>query len=161
MNFRRVPQAKLDTWFRDYLRAIKLNKSHIGIPVDEVSFPIKDVYKESLPKDVPLRDRRITYYASKFIQWWSAKQLRYSNDLIHKTLPDIKTGTLMPSHGFLGNAWGPTKIGMTYQMLDIFEVAEQESGKPNLLRRLARPESYVWGRSIPGPEARRLAILMP
>src|ERR1051326_3367403 len=54
----------------------------------------------------PLPERRLLYYAAKFGQWWSARQLRHSSDLIKATLPGMQTETLPTDHGFF-NAWGP------------------------------------------------------
>ena len=39
----------------------------------------------------------------------------------------MKTETFLPSHGFFGNAWGAYNIGMSYRMLDFFELGEQQS----------------------------------
>jgi len=73
-----------------------------------------------------LPTRRLLYYAAKFGHWWSAHQLRYSADLIHRAISGMQVETLPSDHGFF-NAWGPPHIGMSYRMLDLFELGAQRS----------------------------------
>ncbi len=124
MNFGSVNKEKLNGWFQEYLttKGYKSNK-----PIKPIEYPLEAIAGETLPKNVSLEERKFLYHAAKFGQWWSAKQLRQLNDLILEGLPNSVTSTLLPSHGFLGNAWGPSKIGMSYGMLDIFELTKQES----------------------------------
>ncbi len=78
------------------------------------------------PVLVDVRVRRLFYHAAKFAQWWSARQLRQSTDLVHGTYPEARTETLPTSHGFF-NAPGPPAMGMSHCLLDLFEVGAQES----------------------------------
>ncbi|HRH44832.1 MAG TPA: hypothetical protein PKY82_24550 [Pyrinomonadaceae bacterium] len=119
--------TKYNKWFRDYLRSKGLTDKDLGQPIDEVEYPAKAMYEPTLPQNAPLQTRKIMYYAGKFGQWWSAKQLRQINDLIRETFPGKQTEILLPSHGFLGNAWNAYNLGFSYRMLDIFEVGQQES----------------------------------
>jgi hypothetical protein len=73
-----------------------------------------------------LPTRRLLYHASKFGHWWSARQLRQTSDLVRATLPGMKTETLPTDHGFF-NAWGPPAMGMSYRLLDLFELGGQET----------------------------------
>lgn len=127
LDFRNIEPAKVNKWFRDYLKSKNVTSEDLGKPLDAIEFPAKAMFEPTLPQNAPLSERKIYYYAAKFNQWWSAKQLRYIGDLVQTTLPDMKTETLLPSHGFFGNAWGPANIGMSYRMLDIFEVGAQQS----------------------------------
>ena len=127
LEFRRVDQSRLNGWFRDYVKDNQLEKDLKGSDVGSLVYPTEMLFENSLRKSGSNRERRLLYHSAKFGQWWSARQLRYSSDLIKTSLPNVKTGTLLPSHGFLGNAWGPTKIGMSYRMLDIFDLARQRS----------------------------------
>lgn len=122
-----APPDKLNVWFRDYLRNKGVTDEDIGQPVNSVEYPTKAMYEATLPQNAPLPVRRLMYHAGKFGQWWSAKQLRQINDLIKETFPKVKTEILLPSHGFLGNAWYPYNLGLSYRMLDIFEVGKQQS----------------------------------
>ncbi|MGI8787438.1 MAG: hypothetical protein ACR2HG_06745 [Pyrinomonadaceae bacterium] len=127
LDFRKIAPAKLDDWFRAYLINKGVTADDLGKPIDQINYPADAMYKPTLPKDALLPTRRLMYYAAKFGQWWSAKQLRQTSDLIQGSMPQMKTEALMPSHGFLGNAWGPANIGMSYRMLDIFELGAQQS----------------------------------
>ncbi|MCB1025126.1 MAG: hypothetical protein KDB79_12085 [Acidobacteria bacterium] len=127
INLKAADKQKLDGWFRAFLKLRGINGPGTGINVEMVEYPILDLYRERLPKDIPLERRRLLFYAAKFGQWWSARQLNLLSGLIHQSFPDVPTGTLLPSHGFLGDAWGPQHIGMSYRMLDYWELAEQKS----------------------------------
>jgi hypothetical protein len=118
---------KPQKWFRDYLRGKGLTDKDLGKPIDQIEYPAKAMYEPTLPHNAPLETRKIMYHAGKFGQWWSARQLRQINDLIKQTFPKTQTEILLPSHGFLGNAWYAYNIGYSYRMLDIFEVAKQQS----------------------------------
>jgi hypothetical protein len=118
---------KYHRWFRDYLRRKGVIAQDLGKPIDEIEYPAKAMYEPTLPQNAPLATRKLMYHAGKFGQWWSARQLRQINDLIKETFPKMETEILLPSHGFLGNAWYPYNIGFSYRMLDIFEVARQNS----------------------------------
>lgn len=122
-----IPPEKSNKWFRDYLKSRGLTAQDFGKPIDEIEYPAKAMYEPTLPQNAPLQTRKIMYYAGKFGQWWSARQLRQTNDLIKESFPKMQTEILLPSHGFLGNAWAAYNIGYSYRMLDIFEVAKQES----------------------------------
>ena len=128
VDFRSVERAKLNNWFRAYLKSKQVTDAELGAPIDRIEHPpAAAMFENTLPQTAPLQARRLMYHAAKFGQWWSAKQLRQTSDLIRATIPGMKTETLLPSHGFLGNAWSPYNIGMSYRMLDIFELGAQES----------------------------------
>lgn len=127
LDFRNVEPAKLNKWFQDYLKSKNVTSEDLGKPIDEIEYPAKAMFEPFLPANESLQNRKLLYYAAKFGQWWSAKQLKQIGGLVQTTLPGIKTETLLPSHGFFGNAWGPANIGMSYRMLDIFEVGAQQS----------------------------------
>ena len=88
------------------------------------------MYEKTLPRQADLATRKIAYYAAKFGQWWSVRQLRQTSDLIHRTfagLPSpMKTETLPSDHSFF-NAWGPPHMGMGYRGLDLFDIGEQQA----------------------------------
>lgn len=131
LNFSNVDKKKLDGWFYDYLKKTDYqNKKSVkkaAPPTPPLEYPLVEISNDILPKTASLEKRKLFYQAAKFGQWWSAKQLKQVNNLILEAQPDAVTSTLLPSHGFFGNAWGPSKIGMSYGMLDIFELAEQDS----------------------------------
>jgi hypothetical protein len=127
VDFRHVEKTKQNNWFRAFLKSKRVTNESLGKPLDQIEYPAAAMFEKKFPQDAPLQVRRLMYYAAKFGQWWSAKQMRHSSDLIRGTLPGMKTETLLPSHGFLGNAWNPYNIGMSYRMLDIFELGAQES----------------------------------
>lgn len=127
IDFNQNTPEKNNKWFRDYLRSKGLTDKDFGKSIDQIEYPAKAMYEPTLPQDAPLETRKIMYYAGKFGQWWSARQLKQISDLIKQTFPQTETEILLPSHGFLGNAWGPSYIGSSYRMLDIFEVAKQQS----------------------------------
>ncbi len=126
LDFRNVDAAKRDAWFRAWLRETGVVDSELPGPVSQAVYPAAAMYEKSLPHDAPLPQRKLLYYAAKFGQWWSAKQLRHSSDLVKSTLPGTPTETLPTDHGFL-NAWGPPHIGMSYRLLDLFELGAQRS----------------------------------
>ncbi|MEZ5345436.1 MAG: hypothetical protein R2681_07775 [Pyrinomonadaceae bacterium] len=127
LDLQSLDKKKLDNLFRSFLTQNKIGPSDLGKNIHEIEYPIRDLNKEALPKDLPLETRRLLYYAAKFGHWWSAKQLNLHTGLIHQTYPGVPTGTLLPSHGFLGDAWGPEHIGMSYRMLDNWELTAQNS----------------------------------
>ncbi|MGI8470492.1 MAG: hypothetical protein ACR2N3_18795 [Pyrinomonadaceae bacterium] len=127
LDFRSVEPAKLNGWFRDFLKSKGVTEKEIGVPINSAEYPAKTMYEATLNRDAPLETRRLLYYAAKFGQWWSAKQLRQTSDLIRQSFPATETQTLLPSHGFFGSAWGPAYVGMSYRNLDFFEVGAQSS----------------------------------
>jgi hypothetical protein len=145
LNFKRVDKKRLNGWFYDYLkiRNFDIKESE---KIEQIEYPLEEIYRDQLDRSAPLQKRKFLYNAAKFGHWWSAKQLRQINDLVQEFQPESRTSTLLPSHGFFGNAWGPTKIGMTSGMLDIFEIAEQNS-----LRQLA-VEDWMGLNHMYGPE---------
>ena len=127
LDFRNVAPEKLNEWFRAYLKKEGVTAKDIGQPIEQVTYPANTMFEPFLPQTAPLEKRRFLYYAAKFGQFWSAKQLRQISDLIQGSLPGMETETLLPSHGFLGNAWGAGNIGMSYRLNDIFELGAQQS----------------------------------
>ena len=127
LDFRNVAPEKLNGWFREYLKSEGVTAADLDQPVESVSYPANEMFEPTLPKNAPLTQRRFLYHAAKFGQFWSARQLKQISDLIQKSMPGAKTETLLPSHGFFGNAWGPANIGMSYRMNDIFELGRQQS----------------------------------
>jgi hypothetical protein len=103
-----------------------VSDADLGKRLDQVEYPAKAMYEKTLPRDADLPTRRLMYHAGKFGHWWSAGQLRHNSDLIRATLPGMKTETLPSDHGFF-HAWGPPHIGMSYRMLNLFEMGAQRS----------------------------------
>jgi len=130
MDFRSVDPAKLNSWFRDYLRKTGETDTSLGRPIESVEYPAKAMYEKSLPRDADLPTRKIMYYAGKFGQYWTAKQLRQSTDLVKesfKSLPHgMRTETLPSDHNYF-NAWGAPYCGMGYRGLDFFEIGAQQA----------------------------------
>lgn len=121
-----IDPDRRDGWFRDYLRDNHVTDADLGRPIDQVHYPADLLQRKTLPRDADLPTRRLMYYAARLGQWWSAKQLRHSTDLIHGSFSSMPTETLPSDHGFF-NAWGPPNIGMSASMLDLFEVARQRA----------------------------------
>ncbi|HTL30258.1 MAG TPA: hypothetical protein VL282_13590 [Tepidisphaeraceae bacterium] len=117
---------KATTWFREYLRAHHVKDGDLPRPIDQIEYPKGLAGLKSLPRDADLPTRRMWYYTAKFAQSWSADQLRHQTDLVHATFPGSKTETLPTDHGFL-NAWGPPVIGMSYRLLDLFDLADKHA----------------------------------
>jgi hypothetical protein len=130
MDFRKVDRAKLNRWFRDYLRSRGESDQSLGKPMESVEYPAEAMYAKTLPRDADLPTRKVMYYAGKFGQWWSVKQLRQTTDLVRETFRQhgiqMKTETLPSDHSFF-NAWGPPHCGMGYRGLDFFEIRAQEA----------------------------------
>lgn len=126
LDFRSTDPNALNSEFRDYLRARGVTDDQLGTPIAQVEYPAKAMFDKSLPREADLPTRRLMYYAAKFGQWWSAHQLRHGTDLIHASIPGMQVETLPSDHGFF-NAWGPPHIGMSYRMLDLFELGAQHS----------------------------------
>lgn len=127
VDFRHADRSKVSGWFRDYLKSKGVTDAQLGKPIDQIEYPASAMFEKTLPQDASIETRRLMYHAAKFGQWWSARQLRHISDLIRGTLPGMKTETLVPSHGFMGNAWNAHHIGMSFRMLDLFELAEQQA----------------------------------
>lgn len=130
MDFRRVDRAKLNGWFRAYLRARGETDASLGRPIDRVEYPAEAMHEKTLPRGADLPTRKIMYYAGKFGQWWSVKQLRQTTELVKQTFAGLpggmKTETLPSDHSFF-NAWGAPHTGMGYRGLDLFEIGAQEA----------------------------------
>jgi hypothetical protein len=126
LDFRRTDAAELNGWFRDYLRSRGVGDDQLGKPINAVEFPAKAMFEKALPRDADLPTRRLLYYAAKFGHGWSARELARSANLIHSSIPGMQVETLPSDHGFF-NAWGPPHIGMSYRMLDLFEVGAQRA----------------------------------
>lgn len=126
LDFRSVDAAKLNTWFRAHLRDNGVSDADLGTPIEQAQYPAQAMYEKTLPRDADLPTRRLMYHAAKFGHWWSARQIRQLSDLVKTSLPGLKTETLPSDHGFF-NAWGAPHIGMSYRMLDLFELGAQHS----------------------------------
>ncbi|MGI8423834.1 MAG: hypothetical protein ACR2NO_06955, partial [Chloroflexota bacterium] len=126
-GFKDVEAAKVNGWFRAYLRDRGVTDADLGRPIKEAGFPLATMYAKGMPREGDLPTRRLAYHAAKFGQWWSAKQLRHSSDLIKGSLPATKTQAMPCDHPFLG-AWGPPLfLGMSPNLLDFFELGAQRS----------------------------------
>ncbi|MBI3922922.1 MAG: hypothetical protein HY318_15985, partial [Armatimonadetes bacterium] len=130
MDFRGVNPYKLNRWFRDYLRGKGETDQSLGKPIDTVEYPAKAMFAEALPREADLPTRKIMYYAAKFGQWWTVKQLRQTTTLVKQSCASLpkgmKTETLPSDHNFF-NAWGAPYCGMGYRGLDFFEIGAQEA----------------------------------
>jgi hypothetical protein len=126
LGFGDLKREKVNGWFRDYLRGIGVSEASLGIPIDEVQLPVDQLWAKTLLRDADLKTRRVQYYGGRFAQYWSARQIRHTSDLIRGALPGMKTEILPTSHGFF-NAWGPPAMGLSYRLLDFYQLAEQES----------------------------------
>ncbi len=127
LDFRNIAPEKINSWFHTYLKNEGVTAADLGQPVEQIIYPAKEMFEPSLPKNAPLTQRRLLYYAAKFGQFWSARQMRQISDSIQSSLPEMKTETLLPSHGFFGSAWGDPYIGMSYRLHDVFELGKQQS----------------------------------
>ncbi len=130
LSFRKTNPDRLNTWFREYLRKKGETDGSLGRPLDQVEYPVEAMHQKALPRQADLPTRKIMYYAGKFGQYWTVCQLRQTTDLIRLSfagLPDgMKTETLPSNHAFF-NAWGPPHVGMSYRVLDFFEIGQQEA----------------------------------
>jgi len=126
LDFRNTDPDALNSDFRDYLHSHGVGDDQLGSPIAQVQYPAKAMFEKTLPRAADLPTRRLMYYAAKFGQWWSAHQLRHGTDLIHASIPGMQVETLPSDHGFF-YAWGPPHIGMSYRMLDLFELGAQHS----------------------------------
>ncbi|MBN1420104.1 MAG: hypothetical protein JXP34_15100 [Planctomycetes bacterium] len=132
LDFRGVDAKKLDGWFRAYLRERGETDASLGKPIDAVSYPAEAMHAKALPHGADPAARKVLYHAAKFGQRWSVARLRQTTDLVKASFaaadPPIAmaTETLPSDHGFF-NAWGPPHIGMSYRMLDLFEIGRQEA----------------------------------
>jgi len=132
LDFRRTDPAKLNGWFREYLKSKGESGATLGRPLESIAYPAQAMYEKTLPHGADLPTRKIMYHAGKIGQWWSVQQLRQTTDLVRETFraaqPPLamKTETLPSDHGFF-NAWGAPHIGMSYRLLDLFEIGRQEA----------------------------------
>lgn len=126
LDLRDVDKPKLDGWFRNYLRAQGVTEVELGKPLAQIEYPLAAMHEKTLPREADLPTRRLMYHAAKFGHWWSARLLRHATDLLKGTLPTVKTEALPSDHGFF-NAWGPPHIGMSYRLLDLFELGAQRT----------------------------------
>jgi len=126
LSFKEVEKKKRDGWFREYLRQQHVSDTDLGKPVDQVDFPQAMMEGKHLPRDADLPTRRAAYFAAKFGHWWSVQRLRQAGEGVHAALPGLKTEALPTSHGFF-NGSGPPHLGMSYKLLDLFEIASQHA----------------------------------
>jgi hypothetical protein len=130
LDLRKTDPKKLNRWFQEYLRARGETDQSLGRAIESVEYPAAAMHEKALPRHADLATRKILYYAGKFGQWWSVKQLRQTHDLVHRAFAGLprgmKTETLPSDHGFF-NAWGPPHCGMGYRGLDFFEIGAQEA----------------------------------
>ncbi len=121
LNLSGVDKQLLSGWFRGYLSSMGVRSEDLPTRLESVEYPVEAMKGKALSRDADLKTRRLHYYAAKFGQWWSAKQLKHSSDLIHGNFPDVPTETLPSSHSFF-NGWGAPNVGMGYKMLDLIEL---------------------------------------
>jgi hypothetical protein len=121
LDFSGVDRQQLSGWFRGYLSSMGVRSEDLPTRLESVEYPLEAMKGKSLKRDVDLKTRRLYYYAAKFGQWWSAKQLKHSSDLIKGTFADVPTETLPSDHAFF-NAWGAPHVGMGYKMLDLIQI---------------------------------------
>jgi hypothetical protein len=125
IDLRQVDPAKLNSWFRDYLRSKGETHTSLGGLIDDVVYPAGAMYEKALPRDADLPTRKIMYYAGKFGQYWTVRQLRQSTDLVKEALKSVphgmKTETLPSDHTYFGGC------GMGYRGLDFFEIGAQKA----------------------------------
>ncbi len=126
LKFDKVDKPRRDEWFRAYLRTQDPPCPDLGRPLEQVELPIELFEAKTLPREADLHTRRLAYLAARFGQWWSVKQLRQTSEQVYAALPGMKTETLPASHGFF-NAWGPPNLGMSYPLLNLFEIASQQA----------------------------------
>jgi hypothetical protein len=132
LKLRALDQELVSGWFRGYLRDRGETDESLGTPLDSVRWLGDPLYDKLLPRTADLATRKLAYHSAKFLQWWSARQLRTSSDLIRGTYAAldppvrVKTETLPGSHAFF-NAWGSPTLGMGAVNLDLFEIGRQES----------------------------------
>jgi len=128
LDLRNMVPSRLRREFQSYLSKHGVEPAMLGAEsMAQIKYPLAAIFESSLPPaGADLRERRLFYWAARFGQWWSVKQLKQKSDLVRKVLPDAKTHTLPSDHGFL-NAWGTPHIGMSYRLLDLFEIGRQEA----------------------------------
>jgi len=121
---KQFPRDVLNGWFRDYLRMKGVTAEELGKPIDQVAYPEDSILIPELPRDGDFYARRLQYYMAKFGQWKSANFLREITGCYHQT--PFPSMTLPTDHGFFG-FWGPGTYGMSYKLLDFFELGAQQS----------------------------------
>lgn len=128
LDLRHVAPARLNAEFRKFLAARKVRPEALGLEtMAQVKFPLDEIFERPIaPREADLTHRRLFYWAARFGQWWSVRQLKQKSDLIKRDLGGAKTHTLPTNHGFL-NAWGPPYMGMSYRLLDLFELGRQQA----------------------------------
>jgi hypothetical protein len=132
LDMRQTDPAKIDGWFRQYLRDRGETDATLGTPIDAANWQGKLLYERSLPREADLPTRRLAYHSGRFAQWWSVRQLRQTSDLVRETFAAAKppiamqTETLPADHAFFG-AWEPPKLGMGALNLDLFEIGRQQA----------------------------------
>jgi len=60
MDFRSTDAAKLNGWFREYLRQKGVTEADVGKPLDQVEYPAKAMYEKTLPREADLATRKLT-----------------------------------------------------------------------------------------------------
>ncbi len=125
VDFRQAKQPRIDAWFQDYLRALTRSEKFYGSQISSIEYPTASLFEAKLDRSATLAQRRLLYHAAKFGQSWSTQRYKQTGELINRWLPDVPTNVLLPSHGFFGGAWGPQFIGMSYRMMDLFDMGRQ------------------------------------
>lgn len=132
IDLRKLDPARVDGWFRQFLRDRGETAASLGTAIDAASWRGDLLYLPAPPRTADLVTRRLAFHSGKFAQWWSVRQLRQTTDLIRETFaaadPPIRmpTETLPSDHAFF-DAWGPPKLGMGPQNLDLFEIGRREA----------------------------------
>lgn len=120
--------ATLRREFQRYLGNQGLEAGQLGFEsMAKVKYPLEAIFESTRPpREAPLSEKRLFYWAARFGQWWSARQLAAKTKLVQQAFPSAKTHTLPTDHGFL-NAWGSPWLGMSYRLLDLFELGRQQA----------------------------------
>ena len=127
LDFRSVAKNKFNGWFRAYLKSKGVTDDDFGSPIDELYYPAAAMFEKTFRRKRAAANSAACFITPQIRSILVGQQLRQISDLIQGSLPGMKTEILLPSHGFFGNAWGSCNIGMSYRMLDIFELGKQQS----------------------------------
>ncbi|MCD6362361.1 MAG: hypothetical protein J7M38_16000 [Armatimonadetes bacterium] len=128
LSLDRMVPATLRREFQRFLTSHHVEAGELGFEkMSKVKYPLEAIFEaKAPPRDAPLTGKRLFYWAARFGQWWSVRQLAARTALVKKAFPQAKTHTLPTDHGFL-NAWGGQWLGMSYRLLDLFKLGRQHA----------------------------------